>query len=493
MNGCGATLIGPDVVIGAAHCGNFNGDFVDVGGTSRRIVQQRSHPSYNSNTMENDFALYRLASSVDISGSGTSVVVNTAASVPSGGNDLTVMGFGATSEGGSGSNSLLKVEVPFKTNAQCEDAYGNEVETSVMFCAGEGGKDSCQGDSGGPIVLENGNQHVLVGVVSWGFGCADPNFPGVYARVSSAIGWIESIACDDWNSSVNGLCGNNNSPVAAPTPPAPTPTAPAPTPTAQAPTSGNCFTTLELEFETDRYPEENSFLVENDKQGVLYDESGFDRRERYTYSICIEEDTCTTFRFEDSYGDGLLGNGYLYAEFGGQVLYNGWDFDFGLEWTLDTGGCGGSQPNPPPVPAPQPEPTPAPVVAPTPAPVPAPTPAPVVAPTPVPVQAPTEPTGGSCTMLTVELRTDNWPEETIILLEDDNGGEFWNESNLDPDTEYTFSQCVPDNECTTLDVTDTWGDGLLDNGYLTITYGSSVLYDDWDLGYGFYMYLGDNC
>lgn len=465
MNGCGGTLIGPDIVLGAAHCGNFNGEIVNIGGgTSRRIVQQQNHPNYNDDTRNNDFALYRLASLVGIPNTGTSVVVNTAGSIPSAGTDLTTMGFGLTSEDGQDSNVLLMVEVPFVTNAQCLDAYGNEFVPSTMLCAGEGGKDSCHGDSGGPIVIEkNGNNHVLVGVVSWGEGCADPDFPGVYARVSSAVGWIESVACDDWNSSVNGLCGGGNtSPVAAP---APTPTPPSPSP----PTSGNCFAILKVEFETDTWPEDTSFLVQNDQQGVLYDENSFDNEEQYAYSICLEADSCTTFRFADSYGDGLDGNGYMYAEFDGQVLYDGWDIGFGLEWTLDTGGCnGGNQPIMPPVSAPQTAPT-----------------------TPPP-----PPTGGSCTMLSVELRTDDWPEETIIFLEDDSSGDMiWDESDFDFDanTDYSFSECIPDDKCIVLDVTDTWGDGLLNEGYFTVTYGSDVLYDDWDFGYGFSMYLGDDC
>ena len=62
-----------------------------------------------------------------------------------------------------------------------------------MICAADSGKDSCQGDSGGPMVVQENDRYALVGVVSWGFGCADPKYPGVYARVTSQMAWITSV------------------------------------------------------------------------------------------------------------------------------------------------------------------------------------------------------------------------------------------------------------------------------------------------------------
>ena len=56
-----------------------------------------------------------------------------------------------------------------------------------MICAGEEGRDSCQGDSGGPMVDSEG---LLIGIVSWGQGCADKDYPGVYTEVSAYITWI---------------------------------------------------------------------------------------------------------------------------------------------------------------------------------------------------------------------------------------------------------------------------------------------------------------
>ena len=89
-------------------------------------------------------------------------------------------------------DAARKVEVPVYSDAKCNEAYGGGI-TGGMICAGlkEGGKDSCQGDSGGPLFSnEPGQPQKLVGVVSWGQGCAFEGYPGVYTRVSSYISWI---------------------------------------------------------------------------------------------------------------------------------------------------------------------------------------------------------------------------------------------------------------------------------------------------------------
>uniref|UniRef100_A0A3B4TDV7 trypsin n=1 Tax=Seriola dumerili TaxID=41447 RepID=A0A3B4TDV7_SERDU len=86
-------------------------------------------------------------------------------------------------------NKLQCLNIPILSKEDCDNSYPGMI-TEAMFCAGylEGGKDSCQGDSGGPVVC-NGE---LQGVVSWGFGCAEKNHPGVYAKTCIFTEWLQS-------------------------------------------------------------------------------------------------------------------------------------------------------------------------------------------------------------------------------------------------------------------------------------------------------------
>ena len=87
-----------------------------------------------------------------------------------------------------------QVDVNTMPNAQCTSgtAYRAGDITAAMICAANPGKDSCQGDSGGPLVTREGNFYSLIGVVSWGYGCAQADAPGVYARVTNQLLWINN-------------------------------------------------------------------------------------------------------------------------------------------------------------------------------------------------------------------------------------------------------------------------------------------------------------
>ena len=95
----------------------------------------------------------------------------------------TVSGWGAEKEGDVLSTKLRYVAVPIVDHEECETNYRERGSiTSNMICAGlkEGGKDACTGDVGGALVVGG----KLAGIVSFGFGCGDPTYPGVYTNIA---------------------------------------------------------------------------------------------------------------------------------------------------------------------------------------------------------------------------------------------------------------------------------------------------------------------
>lgn len=101
----------------------------------------------------------------------------------------TVVGWGYREEFGPSSYNLEETKVPIVGRSECVSIYGSNEVTARMICAGYvkgGGQDVCQGDTGGPLVYER----ELVGLVSWGYGCARPGYPSVYTYVASLKSWI---------------------------------------------------------------------------------------------------------------------------------------------------------------------------------------------------------------------------------------------------------------------------------------------------------------
>jgi secreted trypsin-like serine protease len=206
---CGGSIIAFKWVVTAAHCFTTTNQGRDAkvkaGATNYRtegvwteVEKIVIHQTYNANTHENDIALLKLKSPP----SGKIVPMADAGSTLSVGEPLEVAGWGATSEGGDIAGGLLKALVPYVDPATCNapESYGGAVHTGMM-CAGhrEGGIDSCQGDSGGPLVWYTSNGPVLVGVVSFGWGCARKLKYGVYTRVSAYRDWIAQAIASDPN------------------------------------------------------------------------------------------------------------------------------------------------------------------------------------------------------------------------------------------------------------------------------------------------------
>lgn len=212
--GCTGTLVTPTRVLTAGHCGSLTGAavaspaawpaaLIDVRIGSVTPGQGESVPvrrvALNPNYLLGkgyDVAvleLTRASTKAPAKVAGASERSTWAA-----GTLETVVGFGVTEEGGDAPDTLQQAQVPITTDAACGSAYG-DFDPATMVCAGfpQGGVDSCQGDSGGPLFGRNAAGALrIVGVTSFGEGCARAGKPGVYARVGDPVlrGFIEAQA-----------------------------------------------------------------------------------------------------------------------------------------------------------------------------------------------------------------------------------------------------------------------------------------------------------
>lgn len=194
--------------------------------TEAKAYRVYNHPSYNAQTQSNDISLIKLASlnnpnapmaAADVPPSVKGNIIKLDDGSFSQEDQLvTVAGWGALRSNGPSPQTARQVTVQFITNTKCQlnggragspNQYRGRLD-NTMICAGQKdgapGKDSCQGDSGGPLttacIINGQPRAVLVGVVSWGFGCALANLPGVYANVNHFRNWVQQVIGADPNS-----------------------------------------------------------------------------------------------------------------------------------------------------------------------------------------------------------------------------------------------------------------------------------------------------
>ncbi|XP_046403906.1 trypsin-1-like [Ischnura elegans] len=197
---CGASILSEDWAVTAAHCVHDKGDnslqlmagSLDVDeGDIYDVTYFTVHPNYDpaARNYDWDMALLKVSTPFVFSSTVSPIALPAEGEELDVGTMVVISGWGDVREGGNIAKFLQKVTVPVYDQHECFLDYITDGGiTDQMFCAGvkEAGKNSCNGDSGGPVVTND----KLYGIVSWGIGCGEREYPIVYAKVSSMKAFI---------------------------------------------------------------------------------------------------------------------------------------------------------------------------------------------------------------------------------------------------------------------------------------------------------------
>lgn len=189
---CGGAIAGPNKIVTAAHCVageapeavravSGRQDTSTQAGTVAGVTDIWVHPGFEGPYRGQDVAVLTLDRELPQPPLALAAGADDAAYAP--GNRAKIYGWGSTGENNHASTTLREADIGILDDRECSAAYGERYRPGAMVCAGrtEGGVDACQGDSGGPLVA--GDR--LLGLVSFGDGCARPGKPGVYTRVAA--------------------------------------------------------------------------------------------------------------------------------------------------------------------------------------------------------------------------------------------------------------------------------------------------------------------